>query len=98
MTTADLGKELEVFVHGERVEEDVVLRAEPQTLPHALDVRADVVTVDVRCAATGTEETCQQQQQGGLILVIQWWTITLNILVHLQKQSACGEGGIGEAI
>ena len=54
MTTADLGKELEVFVHGKRVEEDVVLRAEAQTLPHALDVRADVVTVDVRCAATGT--------------------------------------------
>ena len=93
MTAADLGEELEVLVHGERVKEDVVLRAEAQTLPHALDVRADVVTVDVRCAATGTEETCQQQQQGALILVIQWWTITLNILVHLQKQSACGEGG-----
>ena len=45
-----------MLLDGERVEEDVVLRTQPQTLAHAGDVGADVAVVDQSRAARSRDE------------------------------------------
>ena len=49
-TDTDLGEKDEVLLHGKCPEENVVLRAQPQAFPNAVNVGADVLAVDVGCS------------------------------------------------
>ena len=49
-TQTNLGKEDEMFLHGECIKENVVLRTQAQILPDAVNVGTYVLVVDVGCA------------------------------------------------
>ena len=53
---ADLGIEVEMFGDGERVEEDVMLRAETQVVANVFDVVTNAITRNCRRAARWWQE------------------------------------------
>ena len=57
MDLAHLSEELEMFLDGERIKENIVLRAEAQALAHFAQIVLDVMAVDDGIARRRLDKT-----------------------------------------
>ena len=76
MIDLERGEVLGVLAHGEREEEDVVLRADARVAPHRVELAHDRAAPHAHVAARGRDEPCDHADRRRLACTVPHVSIT----------------------